>query len=76
LNIIKQQLTTPKTTSPAEKPVIHPFSNTSQTLSDSQIPYSISGKFDRTDEIIKALTWISKNTPKSSVFASWWDYGD
>lgn len=81
LNIIKQQLTTPKTTSkfvsstnsttsPTEKSVIHTVSNT------SQIPSSISGKFDRTDEIIKALTWISKNTPKNSVFASWWDYGD
>lgn len=51
LNIIKQQLTTPKTTSkfvsstnsttsPTEKPVIHTVSNT------SQIPSSISGKFE------------------------------
>lgn len=83
LNLIQQQLTTPKTTStlvptsstnstnPPQKSLTQSISNTSK-----QIPSSISNKFDRTDEIIKALVWISKNTPKNSVFASWWDYGD
>ncbi|MBV9177231.1 MAG: hypothetical protein JO297_09345 [Nitrososphaeraceae archaeon] len=78
LNLIQQQTqnntstSAPSLTNASNQVVIKPVSKISKQMLSS----SINDKIDRTDEIIKALVWISKNTPRNSVFASWWDYGD
>lgn len=58
-------------------PVIYP-PNSSWIVS-ADIPPSIAnggtGYKVQTSDWINALDWISKNTPKNAVIASWWDYG-
>jgi dolichyl-diphosphooligosaccharide--protein glycosyltransferase len=57
-------------------PMIYPPHSNWLTLAD--IPPSITNggtAFKPTNDWTDALNWISKNTPKGSVIASWWDYG-
>jgi dolichyl-diphosphooligosaccharide--protein glycosyltransferase len=48
-------------------------------ISSADIPASIvngaTGFRMQVEDWIDALNWISENTPKDSVIASWWDYG-
>ena len=58
-------------------PMVYPSNSNWLTLVD--IPPSIvnggTGYRLQTNDWIDALDWISKNTPKNAVIASWWDYG-
>src|SRR5919197_2621583 len=58
-------------------PMIYPPN--SNWLISADIPPSIAnggtGYKVQTNDWIDALDWISKNTPKNAVIASWWDYG-
>ena len=58
-------------------PMIYPPN--SNWLISADIPPSIAnggtGYKIQTNDWIDALNWISKNTPKNAVIASWWDYG-
>ena len=58
-------------------PMIYPPN--SNWLVAADIPPSIAnggtGYKVQTNDWINALDWISKNTPKNAVIASWWDYG-
>jgi dolichyl-diphosphooligosaccharide--protein glycosyltransferase len=58
-------------------PMIYPLN--SNWLISADIPPSIAnggtGYKMQTNDWIDALDWISKNTPKNAVIASWWDYG-
>ncbi len=55
------------------------YPQNSNWLSSADVPPSIAnggtGYRLQTDDWINALDWISKNTPKDAVIASWWDYG-
>ena len=48
-------------------------------ISSADIPASIvngaTGFRMQVEDWVHALDWISENTPKNSVIASWWDYG-
>jgi dolichyl-diphosphooligosaccharide--protein glycosyltransferase len=48
-------------------------------ISSADVPTSIANGGTNyrltTSDWIDTLNWISKNTPKDSVIASWWDYG-
>ncbi|MGB8022863.1 MAG: STT3 domain-containing protein [Nitrososphaeraceae archaeon] len=58
-------------------PLIYPPN--SNWIVSADIPPSIAnggtGYKVQTNDWINALDWISKNTPKNAVIASWWDYG-
>lgn len=58
-------------------PLVYPPS--SNWLISADIPPSIAnggtGYKIQTNDWIDALNWISRNTPKNAVIASWWDYG-
>ena len=58
-------------------PMVYPPNSNWLTLVD--IPPSIAnggtGYRLQTNDWIDALNWISKNTSKNAVIASWWDYG-
>jgi dolichyl-diphosphooligosaccharide---protein glycosyltransferase len=58
-------------------PMIYPPN--SNWMVSADIPPSIAnggtGYKVQTNDWINALDWISKNTPKNAVIASWWDYG-
>ena len=55
------------------------YDSSSNWISSADVPTSIAngGTSYRitTNDWIDALNWMSKNTPKDSVVASWWDYG-
>ena len=59
-------------------PMVYPPN--SNWLISADIPTSIAnggtGYRVKTNDWIDALNWISQNTPKNAVIASWWDYGD
>ena len=58
-------------------PMVYPPN--SNWLISADIPTSIAnggtGYRVKTNDWIDALNWISQNTPKNAVIASWWDYG-
>jgi dolichyl-diphosphooligosaccharide--protein glycosyltransferase len=58
-------------------PMVYPSNSNWLTLVD--IPPSIAnggtGYRMKTNDWIDTLDWISKNTSKNAVIASWWDYG-
>src|SRR5918912_254048 len=58
-------------------PMIYPPN--SNWLISADIPPSIAnggtGYKIQTNDWIDSLNWISKNTPKNAIIASWWDYG-
>ena len=58
-------------------PMIYPPN--SNWMVSADIPPSIAnggtGYKVQNNDWINALDWISKNTPKNAVIASWWDYG-
>ena len=55
------------------------YNNSSNWISSADVPTSIANGGTnyriKTSDWIDALNWMSKNTPKDSVIASWWDYG-
>jgi dolichyl-diphosphooligosaccharide---protein glycosyltransferase len=55
------------------------YDSNSNWISSADVPTSIANGATNfritTHDWIDALHWISKNTPKDSVIASWWDYG-
>jgi dolichyl-diphosphooligosaccharide--protein glycosyltransferase len=58
-------------------PMVYPRDLSWTSLADIP-PTIISAKTNyniESNDWLHALDWISKNTPKGSVFAAWWDYG-
>jgi dolichyl-diphosphooligosaccharide---protein glycosyltransferase len=55
------------------------YDNNSNWISSSDVPASIANGATNyrltTNDWIDTLHWLSNNTPKDSVIASWWDYG-
>ncbi len=55
------------------------YDSNSNWISSADVPTSIANGATNfritTNDWIDALHWMSKNTPKDSVIASWWDYG-
>ncbi|MDQ6724082.1 MAG: peptidylprolyl isomerase [Thermoproteota archaeon] len=55
------------------------YDSNSNWISSADVPTSLANGGTNyrvtTNDWIDALHWISKNTPKDSVIASWWDYG-
>ncbi|HEX7178768.1 MAG TPA: STT3 domain-containing protein [Nitrososphaeraceae archaeon] len=58
-------------------PVVYPRNLNWLTSADIPPPIVSDGRGipSQTNDWINALGWISNNTPKNSVIASWWDYG-
>ena len=58
-------------------PIIYPRNLNWITSADIPPPIVADGRGipSQTKDWIYALNWISNNTPKNSVIASWWDYG-
>jgi dolichyl-diphosphooligosaccharide--protein glycosyltransferase len=55
------------------------YDSNSNWISSADVPTSIANGGTnyriKTNDWTDALNWMSKNTPKDSVIASWWDYG-
>ncbi|MGN6346229.1 MAG: DUF6541 family protein [Candidatus Nitrosocosmicus sp.] len=55
------------------------YDSSSNWISSADVPTSIANGGTnyrvKTNDWVDALNWMSKNTPKDSVIASWWDYG-
>lgn len=55
------------------------YDSNSNWISSADVPTSIANGATNyritTNDWVDALHWMSKNTPKDSVIASWWDYG-